>query len=45
LLDPHFGTNKEFKRFVSEAHNRGIKIIIDCAFNHTGETYLLFKKA
>ena len=44
LLDPHFGTNKEFKRFVSEAHNRGIKIIIDCAFNHTGETYFAFQE-
>ena len=42
-LDPHFGSEKDFKEFVEEAHNRGIRIIIDCAFNHTGETFWAFQ--
>ena len=44
-LDPHFGTNEEFKAFVDDAHSRGIKIILDVAFNHTGETFWAFQDA
>ncbi len=44
-LDPHFGTAEEFKEFVKEAHEHGIHIIIDCAFNHTGETFRAFQDA
>ena len=43
-IDPHFGTNDNFRKFVNEAHDRGIRIIIDCAFNHTGETYFAFQE-
>ena len=43
-IDPHFGTEAEFKQFVKEAHNRGIRIILDCAFNHTGETFWAFQE-
>ena len=42
-LDPHFGTEEEFKSFVKEAHHRGMKIILDVAFNHTGETFWAFQ--
>ena len=42
-LDPHFGTEEEFKAFVKDAHKKGIRIIIDCAFNHTGETFFAFQ--
>lgn len=44
-LDPHFGTEEEFKRFIKEAHEHGIHVIIDCAFNHTGETFWAFQDA
>ena len=43
-LDPHFGTEEDFKKFVDEAHRRGIRIILDCAFNHTGETFWTFQE-
>ena len=42
-LDPHFGSEQEFKNFVKEAHGRGIRIILDFAFNHTGETFWAFQ--
>ena len=44
-IDPHFGTNDEFKDLVNDAHSRGIKVIIDCAFNHTGETFWAFQES
>ena len=43
-LDPHFGTEEDFKKFINEAHQRGIRIILDCAFNHTGETFWAFQE-
>ena len=42
-LDPHFGTEEEFREFVAQARQRGIRVIIDVAFNHTGETFWAFQ--
>ncbi|HNX01746.1 MAG TPA: alpha-amylase family glycosyl hydrolase, partial [Candidatus Cloacimonadota bacterium] len=42
-LDPHFASIQEFHLFVKEAHEKGIRIIIDVAFNHTGETFWAFR--
>ena len=42
-LDPHFGTADEFKAFVKEAHARGIRIVVDVAFNHTGNWHFAFR--
>ena len=33
-LDKYYGSPKEFKRFVDEAHKKGIAIIIDVVLNH-----------
>ncbi|MFH1314558.1 MAG: alpha amylase N-terminal ig-like domain-containing protein [Candidatus Eisenbacteria bacterium] len=44
-IDPHFATNDEFAGFVTECHGRGIRIILDLAFNHTGHTYWAFLDA
>lgn len=35
-IDPRFGTNQTYKILVDNAHNRGIKIIMDMIFNHCG---------
>ena len=35
-IDPHFGTEEEFKDLVEEAHNRGIYVILDGVFGHHG---------
>ncbi len=42
-LDPHFGTESEFKAFMADAKKKGIRVIIDVAFNHTGETFWAFQ--
>jgi len=41
-IDPHFATEKKFKEFVKKAHTRGIRIIVDMAFNHTGDWHFAF---
>lgn len=35
-INPEFGTMDDFKNLVKEAHNRGMKVIIDWVANHTG---------
>ncbi|MEM7703694.1 MAG: alpha-amylase family glycosyl hydrolase [Pseudomonadota bacterium] len=36
-IDPHFGTNEEFKTFVDAAHERGMKVYMDIITNHTAD--------
>ncbi|MEW4448968.1 alpha-amylase family glycosyl hydrolase [Qipengyuania sp. JC766] len=36
-VDPHFGTNAEFKAFVEAAHARGMKVFMDIITNHTAD--------
>ena len=35
-VDPRFGTNVEYKQLVAEAHQKGLKIVMDIIFNHCG---------
>ncbi len=35
-VDPRFGTNAEYKQLVAEAHQKGLKIVMDIIFNHCG---------
>ena len=36
-VDPHLGTNDEFREFVRQAHARGMKVYLDIVVNHTGD--------
>lgn len=38
-IDEHFGTEEDFKELVAGAHERGIRIMVDCVFNHSGEGF------
>lgn len=44
-VDPHLATNEEFRRFVDECHDRGVRVILDLAINHTGHTFWAFVDA
>jgi cyclomaltodextrinase len=44
-IDPHFGANGDFTAFVSECHERGIRVVLDLAINHTGHTFWAFVDA
>ena len=35
-VDPMLGTNEDFSRLCSEAHSRGMRVMLDGVFNHTG---------
>jgi glycosidase len=36
-VDPHFGTNADFKRLVDAVHARGMKFYMDIVVNHTAD--------
>lgn len=44
-VNPEYGTFEDFKRLLSEAHERGIKIIIDLVLNHTSSENPYFVSA
>ena len=35
-VDPRFGTNEDYARLVTEAHAKGLKVVMDMIFNHCG---------
>ncbi len=43
-VDPILGTNDDFKRLCQEAKGRGIRIILDGVFSHTGSNSRYFNK-
>ena len=38
-IDPSFGDDESMRRLVSEAHDRGIRIMLDAVFNHCGRKF------
>ena len=42
-LDCRLGTNEDLKKFVTECHKQGIRVIFDGVFNHTGRDFFAFQ--
>ncbi|MGL4672458.1 glycoside hydrolase family 13 protein [Cetobacterium sp.] len=42
-IDPHFGDNEIFKKIVEKCHSKGIKVMLDAVFNHTGLEFEIWK--
>ncbi len=42
-INPDYGTKEDFKKLIAEAHQRGMKVIIDIVANHTSWDSVLMK--
>ncbi len=38
-IDPRFGTNEEWQLLIAEAQKRGMKVVMDMIFNHSGSEH------
>ena len=38
-VDPRFGTNEEYRNLIDKSHKRGIKVVMDMIFNHSGNSH------
>jgi maltose alpha-D-glucosyltransferase/alpha-amylase len=44
-VNPNYGTLRDFKAFLREAHRRGLKVIIELVINHTSDQHPWFQRA
>jgi len=44
-IESDYGTNDDFKRFMTEAHRRGIRVLVDMVLNHASSEHPSFKAA
>ena len=44
MVDPYAGTMEDLKELCDEAHKRGMKVVLDAVFNHTGSDSKYFNK-
>ena len=42
-VDRRLGNNQSFAAFCDECHNRGIAVVLDAVFNHTGRNFFAFR--
>lgn len=35
-VDPRFGTNAQYRQLIADAHQKGLKVVMDMIFNHCG---------
>lgn len=43
MLDSRLGTNETLKHFMQQCHRKGLKVIFDGVFNHTGRDFFAFR--
>jgi maltose alpha-D-glucosyltransferase/alpha-amylase len=44
-INPSFGTMRDFRRFVDEAHKRNLRVITELVINHTSDQHPWFQRA
>jgi maltose alpha-D-glucosyltransferase/alpha-amylase len=44
-VNPQYGTLRDFRDFLREAHKRGIRVITELVLNHTSDQHAWFQKA
>ena len=44
-VDPHYGTDEDFRQLMREAHRRGIHVIVDFVPNHSSNQHPFFQSA
>lgn len=44
-IHPDYGTLDDFRQFLKEAHQRGLRVIIELVLNHTSDQHPWFKEA
>ncbi|MDH2327716.1 maltose alpha-D-glucosyltransferase [Cereibacter sp. SYSU M97828] len=44
-INPSYGSMRDFKTFVAEAHKRGIRVITELVINHTSDQHPWFQRA
>jgi maltose alpha-D-glucosyltransferase/alpha-amylase len=44
-VDPRYGTMRDVRRFINEAHDRGIRVITELVINHTSDQHPWFQAA
>src|SRR5436190_7813423 len=44
-VHPSYGTVQDFRRFLHEAHRRGIRVITELVLNHTSDQHAWFQRA
>lgn len=44
-INPDFGTMEDFNRLLAEAHQRGLRIIMDLVVNHSSDEHEWFRKS
>ena len=44
-INPAYGTLRQFRRFLDEAHKRGLRVITELVLNHTSDQHPWFQRA
>ena len=44
-VHPNYGTMEDFREFLTQAHNRGLQVMIELVINHTSDQHPWFQRA